>query len=139
MTQHKEQIFNDGDAYFKQLLLDIQAASSSIEIEIYLFKFDDLGKKIIEELILAAKRKVKIRILVDGIGSPNWKGSIVKKLDLAGINSKIFHPLPWSLSQFNRAVSQKPWVENLVHFIMNILLPIPRNWGSVLPIELICF
>lgn len=120
MTTYQEEIFNCSDKFFNTLIEDIQQAKKHIDIEIYLFKFDNVGTKIIEELIKAAKRNVKIRILVDGIGSPNWKGEIVKKLDDNGINSKIYHPLPWSLSQFNRSVYNKPWLKKLIYFITNI-------------------
>ena len=132
MSNYQETVFNCSDQFFNQLITDIRQAKKSIEIEIYLFKFDNLGQKIINELINAAKRNVTIRILVDGIGSPNWKGSMVDMLDQNGIKSKIYHPLPWSLSQFNRSVYNKPWIKKILYFITNIN---SRNHRKVILID----
>ncbi|MBM93433.1 MAG: cardiolipin synthase B [Legionellales bacterium] len=120
MKAYTEHIFDCGDRYFDALIEDIRQAQTSIEIEIYAFQIDPLGQTIIETLIHAAQRGVHIRILVDGAGTPNWGGPQVQALDQAGIESKVFHPLPWRLSQFNRTVSKKPWITNIIHFLTKI-------------------
>ncbi len=117
---HTETVFHDGDAYFDALLKDINGSKYSIDMEIYAFHTDTLGQTISDALIQAANRGVAVRILVDGAGTPSWGGQFVHRLDQAGVLSRIFHPFPWRLSQFNRAVSRKPWLKNITHFIANI-------------------
>jgi len=57
--KHKlqEKIFHCGETYFQSLLEDINKAKKSIDIEVYIFSKDNLGKKILKELIAATKRK----------------------------------------------------------------------------------
>ena len=96
----QEQIFTDGTDYFQALLTDIHHAKKSIDLEIYKFNKDSLGKKIAKSLIEAAKRNVKIRVIVDGAGSPEWGGSVTRQLEKNNIETRIFHPLPWRFWQW---------------------------------------
>lgn len=89
-----EEIFLDGDHYFDRLLEDIDGARDYITIEIYIFNDDLLGKKIAAHLIEARRRGVKIQIIVDGVGSYSFFDRLYGEFAKAGINVKMFHPLP---------------------------------------------
>jgi len=115
-----EIIFQDGKGYFDHIIDDIDHAKKSIDIEIYAFHMDDLGTRMVEHLIQAAKRHVKIRILVDGAGTTWWHGSAVSRLEKSGIQTKVFRPLPWQLWQWRRSVSRLPFLLRLGYFILNI-------------------
>lgn len=103
MSKHHEQIYFNGTTYFNALLLDIENAINSIDLETYIFHHDEFSKKILNALIKAAERGVKVRLLVDGAGTPSWGNSLVRKLEKAGGETRIFHPFPWRLWHLSRS------------------------------------
>lgn len=109
-TDPYEKIFTNGSDYFRALLVDISEARQTIDLEIYKFDNDKLGEQVKNALIDAAKRNVKIRVLVDGAGTPEWGGNLTKQLEKNGIETRIFHPLPWRFWQWQRSIPTKPWI-----------------------------
>lgn len=66
-------LFWEGDEFFESLISDIHGAQISVCVESYIFHFDQTGEEVIRALLLAARRGVRIRVLVDGVGSfPLW-------------------------------------------------------------------
>lgn len=90
-----EQVYFEGDDYFRSLLQDIDAAKSSITIEVYMFLNDSLGKKVQEALIRARERGVHIQIIVDGIGSYEMDQKFIDRLHQVGIKLRVYNPLPF--------------------------------------------
>src|SRR5262245_35770837 len=99
-----ETIFLQGERYFESLLKDIACARENIELETYLFDNDVLGQRVIDALIGAAQRGVKVRILVDGAGTPGWRVDIARKLVAAGIETRVYHPFLWRFWQWRHAM-----------------------------------
>lgn len=63
----------EGDEFFQQLITDINDAELSICVEFYIFHSDVTGERVIQALLNAARRGVRVRVLVDGVGSfPYW-------------------------------------------------------------------
>lgn len=91
----EETIYNNGDDYFDALLGAIAQAKATIQLETYIFDQDVLGIKILEALVLAADRQVKVQLLLDGVGSSAWTFKDAEKWRLRGIELKFFHALPW--------------------------------------------
>jgi cardiolipin synthase len=96
----EELVFSNGSHFFHALIDDIEHAQKTIDLETYIFHHDALGIKVANALCDAAKRGVIVRVLVDGIGTPNWSATFQKQLTNAGIQNKVFHPLPWKLSHW---------------------------------------
>ena len=120
-AKEHEEIFHNGESYFKSLLNDIKNAKKSIDIEVYIFSQDSLGKKIISSLISAKqKQKLKIRLLVDGAGTPLWGGRLIRKLEKYGIQTKVYNPLPWQIWQWHRSATKLPLFMNIFYMIMRI-------------------
>lgn len=86
-------LINSGRIYFDTLTALIQKSKSSIFLQTYIFKDDETGKLIAEELIQAAKRKVKIYILLDGFASSNLHESFINNLKSVGIELFFFKPV----------------------------------------------
>ena len=82
----------DGEDKFRDLFNDIRGAKSFIHIEYYIFRFDDLGKSLVEELKEKAKDGVEVRLLVDGMGSRLINKKIVRYIESFGIKVAIFFP-----------------------------------------------
>ena len=59
-------IYQSGDSYFQDLLIDIRNAKIKISIEVYIFELDPLTLMILEELKQARLRACEVFILVDG-------------------------------------------------------------------------
>jgi cardiolipin synthase A/B len=68
----QELVITDGSTFFDQLVQDIDTAQKTVLLEAYIFNTDKVGKRLGKSLIQAAKRGVKIHILIDGAGSPFW-------------------------------------------------------------------
>lgn len=58
-------ILNSGVAAFAKRIEMIRSAKKSIEVEYFIYGLDETSKAFTSELVLAAKRGVKVRILVD--------------------------------------------------------------------------
>ena len=68
-TQHYALILDYGqDALLARLDL-IRGATRSIDIQTYIFDEDDAGHLILDELLIAARRGVKVRLLVDQLAA----------------------------------------------------------------------
>ena len=95
-----EQVYFEGDDFFRDLCQDIQKAKHSINFEVYIFANDLLGNRISKLLEEAALRGVNVKIIVDGFGSPLWKYTFQSRLTRAGVKCKIYHRIPFNLFAF---------------------------------------
>ena len=93
LTQDNDvQIFTDGTDKFEALIKDIENAKEHIHIQYYIFKLDNLGKRILNALIERAKHGVKVRILYDEMGSRGLKKSRFSELIKYGGEIEVFFP-----------------------------------------------
>ena len=58
-----------GDEVFPEMLEAIDAAKKSVCLEIYFFQDSPVGVRFRDALVRACKRGVKVRVLVDAVGS----------------------------------------------------------------------
>ena len=116
----QETVFTNGQEHFNTLLSDIAKAKHSIDLETYLFHNDTLGKRIALKLAEAAKRKVKVRVMVDGAGSPFWSANFARFLEAAGVKTKVFHPFPWQLWDWSRSIVKLPSLIKWIYLILKI-------------------
>ena len=87
MPYHSENIYTLFDEvleYYNALLDDIKTASKSICIELFRVGNGYISKRIITELVRAAKRGVNVRILVDDWGTPNAKTLFAELIEAGG-------------------------------------------------------
>lgn len=113
-----ETVYMNGSDYFHALINDIHQAKQQIDLETYIFNRDELGKRIVAALIAAAKRGVKIRVLVDGCGSPFWGNGLARQLERAGVETKVFHPFPWHFWNWSRSVVKLPFMLKFIYFFL---------------------
>jgi cardiolipin synthase A/B len=115
----QETLFSNGNDYFDALIHDIASAKKSIYIETFIFKNDILGKKLIKEINKKAADGVKIKILVDGAGSPYFLTDSLN-LNHKNIQTKIFHPFPWHFWNWSRSVVKLPSLLKCLYLILMI-------------------
>jgi cardiolipin synthase len=95
-----EQIITNASDYYEALLVDIAAAEYSIEIATYIFRLDNVGRLVESALIKAASSGVKVRVVVDGIGSSQDSEALARSLSAIDAEVRIYHPLPWYWSSY---------------------------------------
>ncbi|KRF00603.1 phospholipase [Frateuria sp. Soil773] len=67
--QHVVALLGDSEPALAARLSLIRAAKHSIDVQTYIWDEDDAGKLMLDELVQAARRGVKVRILADQLGS----------------------------------------------------------------------
>ncbi len=107
-NNNKVTLIKSGKIYFDRIIELIKNAHKKIHIQTYIFLEDETGKKVAEELIAAAKRKVEIYLLVDGYASKSISTSLINKLISAGIHFRFFRPfLKSNFRYFTRRLHHK--------------------------------
>ena len=95
-------MFYDGKEAFDSIIEDIQKAEKSIYMEYFIWRSDELGEKIKNELLKKAAQGVKIKLLFDGTGSlKTISKQYRKELTDAGIEFKYFLDIKFSLAKMN--------------------------------------
>ena len=85
-------LLNSGQEYFPTLLADLAAAREEIHLESYIFARDPAGNSIAGALAAAARRGVRVRVLVDGFGARNFTADFQPELATAGVESMLYRP-----------------------------------------------
>tara|TARA_R110001592_G_scaffold7126_1_gene40149 strand:- start:15630 stop:16760 length:1131 start_codon:yes stop_codon:yes gene_type:complete len=116
----QEVIYTDANRYFDSIIHAIHQAEKSIDLEVYLFDSDELSHRVVDALINAAQRKLKVRLLTDGVGVCVDFFQIADKLINAGVEVKIYHPLPWHLEQWRLSLTENKGLEKLLHLFTSI-------------------
>jgi cardiolipin synthase len=83
-------LLENGDGVFSAMTKDIREAKVSVNIEVYIFKHDEAGRRLANAMIEAAGRGVQVRLLVDGQGGK--LGALKTELESAGVKCKSYRP-----------------------------------------------
>ncbi len=84
----------------------IEEAKFYIFLHTYIFTYDDITKPVIDSLINASKKGVKVYLIFDGFGSLGFPESIIKKLRTQGAQFSYFKPL-FKVQNFGRRLHEK--------------------------------
>ena len=115
-----ENIYSSAEEYFEGLLIDIDNAVSRIELAVYIFSLDELGRRIAAALERAAERKVRVRLMVDGFGSAADAETIAARLAAGGAEVRIYHPLPWYWGNYRWSLRLGDGLQKFVYFIASM-------------------
>jgi cardiolipin synthase len=85
-------LIDSGAERLRALLELIDGASSSIRMLFYMFEADPAGERVRDALVAAARRGVKVKLLLDGFGSANVTPAFFADIDAAGGSLCLFHP-----------------------------------------------
>jgi len=88
-------VYHNGDEFFSALESAIEGSAHSIDLESYIFSTDRIGTRVMRALARAVARGVRVRLLVDGIGSSSWSSALQQWAKESGVQFKIFHQPPW--------------------------------------------
>ncbi len=87
------ELIQSGIPFFDQLEKLIRNAKNEIHFQVYIFESDHTGNIIQNLLVEAAKRGVKIYMILDAFGSKNFNEIWQNKIRNAGIHLYFFSPL----------------------------------------------
>ena len=87
------QVLNNGDQFYPAMLRDIDLAERSITIEAYIYWAGEIGITFAKALAAAAQRGIKVKILLDAIGSQSIGNEILKILEDGGCHIAWYNPI----------------------------------------------
>ena len=110
-------ILENGDEAYPAMIAAIDAATRSVALSTYIFNNDKAGHIFLEALSRADKRGVRLRVLIDGVGSWYSHPSIIPELRKRNINyARFLHSfLPWKMPYLNMRNHQKILVVDGTH------------------------
>ncbi|MBK9624731.1 MAG: cardiolipin synthase ClsB [Rhodocyclaceae bacterium] len=86
------QLLCTGEEYFPALLEQIAQAKHEIRMETYIFEADTIGHRVANALCAAAKRGVKVHLLVDGFGAAKLDHGLAPEMRQCGVEIQIYRP-----------------------------------------------
>jgi cardiolipin synthase len=101
-------ILNNGDEFFPVMLDEVRRAEMSITMEAYIYWAGQIGLKFAEALSARARAGVRVKILLDAIGSSDIGDEIIKMLESSGCQIAWYNPIRWyTLGRINRRTHRK--------------------------------
>jgi cardiolipin synthase len=101
-------LLENGDEIFPAMLDSIREARESINFLTYVYWTGDISRMFAEELTAAARRGVKVRVLLDAFGARLMDKAWVEQMKRAGVQVEWFRPLRWdTLDRFNSRTHRK--------------------------------
>lgn len=85
--------YSEGDMLFADMLAAVAVARLSVRLETYIFEAAGIGIRMRDSLAVAARRGVRVRVLVDGFGSSALPTDFWDPLREAGGDARVFNPL----------------------------------------------
>lgn len=95
VTGTNEGLYGDAAQFFTAMAETVDRAESYVHVEFYIMAWDDTTDVFFTSLVDAVQRGVKVRLLMDHLGSrkyPNWKGFQARLTD-AGIDWHLMMPI----------------------------------------------
>ncbi len=124
---HDIHLLRSGVALFPALTAAFDQAQHEVLLETYIFNFEGAGAEVAQALIRAAQRGVRVRVVVDGVGTgalpPEW----AQRFAEAGVQCRVYSPLAgvgfWLPSRWRRLHRKLCVVDKQVAFCggINIL------------------
>ncbi len=101
-------ILNNGDAFYPAMLEAIARAEGSITIEAYIYWAGAVGAEFAAALTARAKAGVRVKILLDAVGSARIGNEILEMLEAGGCQLAWYNPIRLrTLGRFNHRTHRK--------------------------------
>jgi len=89
---HELRLLKGGDQLFPAMVEAIDAARAEVLLETYIFEFNGTALAVAEALERAAARGVRVRVVVDGVGTPDLPADWQARWEAAGVHARTFNP-----------------------------------------------
>jgi cardiolipin synthase len=117
-------LLENGEAYFPRVFEAIGAARREVLIETFILFEDKVGLELHAVLLQAARRGVRIDLMIDGYGSPDLSEQFLSALTAAGVRIHVFDPAPKLLGRraklFRRMHRKLVVVDGVLAFVGGI-------------------
>ncbi|MEX0839928.1 MAG: phospholipase D-like domain-containing protein [Parvibaculum sp.] len=102
-------VLQNGDEAYPSMIAAIGSAERSIALSTYIFNNDPAGRRFVDALAAARERGVRVRLLIDGVGSWYSRPSLIPLLEERGIDyARFLHSfMPWQMPYLNMRNHQK--------------------------------
>lgn len=101
-------LLENGDEIFPAMLDSIRDARESINFLTYVYWTGDIARTFADELSAAARRGVRVRVLLDAFGARLMDDAWIEQMQRAGVEIEWFRPLRWdALDRFNNRTHRK--------------------------------
>ncbi len=101
-------ILDNGDAFYPAMLAAIREAQLSITIEAYIYWAGEIGQEFAEALAGKASEGIRVKILLDAVGSSTIGTKILTTLESGGCQLAWYNPIRWySIGRFNHRTHRK--------------------------------
>nr|WP_201318811.1 phospholipase D-like domain-containing protein [Paenibacillus sp. EPM92] len=97
------QVLINGIETYEKLIESLQNVQRTIDIEYFIYRDDQIGRRITDLLIERSAAGVRVRFIRDGWGSRKFPRAQILRMMDAGIECRTFFPMrfPWVLSNWN--------------------------------------
>jgi cardiolipin synthase len=97
LKEGQAQMLTNGIETYDRLIKSLQNAQSTIDLDYYIYRDDQVGNRITDVLIERAQTGVRIRFIRDGWGSRQFPRREINRMMDAGIECRTIFPLrfPW--------------------------------------------
>jgi cardiolipin synthase len=89
---HAIELLRSGEIFFAACEKVIDEAKQYIHFQTYIVDDDDTGRRIVDALIRAANRGIRVYFLLDAYGGNSFSKDLINKVEEAGILFRLFSP-----------------------------------------------
>lgn len=90
---HRLQLCNSGAGRFESMVRILESAQQTIYLSTFIYHDDAVGRRILEILVAKARAGVKVKLLMDGVGTLHTRGRFFAPLAEAGGQYAYFLPV----------------------------------------------
>jgi len=131
-----EFLYINNSHFYSAVIEKIANAKRTIDLEMYIFQLDAMGLSIVEHLRAAASRGVKVRVLVDAVGSATNLGELETKLTTLSLEFRVYHSFFWGkflhfFSVANRRNHRKMWIFDSDRVFISSANIIANDWKEI--------
>lgn len=102
------ELLNNGDAFYPAMLTAIHKAERSITVEAYIYWAGEIGVTFARALAERASRGVKVKIMLDAVGSSSIGNEILGIMRDGGCHVAWYNPIRWNkLRRLNNRTHRK--------------------------------
>ena len=87
-------VLRNGDRIFPAMLAAIDRARHSVDLMTYVYWKGEIATRVADALSAAARRGVRVRLLIDAVGGLQIEKGLVDRMDAAGVHVEWFRK-PW--------------------------------------------
>ena len=100
-SDNRFRLLIDGPQFFPAMIEAIERAERRIDLELYLVEDGHCPERMLEPLVRAAERGVRVRCLFDGFGCLKMSQANRDRMTAAGIELRLYNPLSLRLKLRN--------------------------------------